>query len=104
MLVGEALGALQGVVENSGMEDWAIGLINSGIIDGLGSVLSFLPPILVLFLFFSLLEDSGYMARIAFILDRVFRRFGLSGRAFMPMIMGLRLLRTRYDKYPYSCR
>ena len=88
MLVGEALGALQGVVENSGMEDWAIGLINSGIIDGLGSVLSFLPPILVLFLFFSILEDSGYMARIAFILDRVFRRFGLSGRAFMPMIMG----------------
>ena len=51
-------------------------------------MLSFLPPILVLFLFFSILEDSGYMARIAFILDRMFRKFGLSGRAFMPMIMG----------------
>ena len=56
--------------------------------DGLSSVLSFLPPILTLFLFFSILEDSGYMARIAFIIDRMFRRFGLSGRAFMPMIMG----------------
>lgn len=88
MLVGELFGWIQGGVENSGMEAWAVGLINSGIIDGLGAVLSFLPPILVLFLFFSILEDSGYMARIAFILDRMFRRFGLSGRAFMPMIMG----------------
>lgn len=88
MLVGELLGRIQVSVENSGMASWAIGLVNSGIIDGLGAVLSFLPPILVLFLFFSILEDSGYMARIAFILDRVFRRFGLSGRAFMPMIMG----------------
>ena len=70
------------------MNEWAIGLINNGIIDGLTAVLSFLPPILVLFLFFSILEDSGYMARIAFILDRMFRKFGLSGRAFMPMIMG----------------
>lgn len=88
MLVGELFGWIQGGVENSGMAAWAVGLINSGIIDGLGAVLSFLPPILVLFLFFSILEDSGYMARIAFILDRMFRRFGLSGRAFMPMIMG----------------
>ncbi len=88
MMVGELFGWIQGCVENSGMEAWAVGLINNGIIDGLGSVLSFLPPILVLFLFFSILEDSGYMARIAFILDRMFRRFGLSGRAFMPMIMG----------------
>lgn len=88
MMVGELFGWIQGGVENSGMEAWAVGLINNGIIDGLGAVLSFLPPILVLFLFFSILEDSGYMARIAFILDRMFRRFGLSGRAFMPMIMG----------------
>lgn len=88
MLVGELFGWLQGLVEGSGMSDWAVGLINNGIIDGVGSVLSFLPPILVLFLFFSILEDSGYMARIAFILDRMFRKFGLSGRAFMPMIMG----------------
>ena len=88
MLVGELFGWIQGLIEDSGMAGWAVGLINNGIIEGLGAVLSFLPPILVLFLFFSILEDSGYMARIAFILDRMFRRFGLSGRAFMPMIMG----------------
>jgi len=88
MLVGELFGWLGGLVEGSSMSAWAVGLINNGIFDGISSVLSFLPPILVLFLFFSILEDSGYMARIAFILDRMFRRFGLSGRAFMPMIMG----------------
>lgn len=87
-IVGELFGLVQGAVEGSSMAPWAIGLINSGIIDGLAAVLSFLPQILVLFLFFSILEDSGYMARIAFILDRAFRKFGLSGRAFMPMIMG----------------
>ncbi len=88
MIVGEIAGRIQGAVEESEMAEWAKGLINSGIIDGITSVLSFLPPILVLFLFFSILEDSGYMARIAFILDRMFRKFGLSGRAFLPMIMG----------------
>jgi ferrous iron transport protein B len=67
---------------------WAIGLVSDGILGGIFSILSFLPQILILFLFFSILEDSGYMARIAFILDRIFRKFGLSGRAFMPMIMG----------------
>ena len=67
---------------------WAQGLVVDGIFGGLFSVLSFLPQILVLFMFFSILEDSGYMARVAFILDRMFRKFGLSGRAFMPMIMG----------------
>ena len=64
------------------------GLIVDGIWGGVASVLSFLPQILVLFLLFSILEDSGYMARVAFMLDRIFRRFGVSGRAFMPMIMG----------------
>ncbi len=88
MMVGELFGWIQGLVEGSGMAAWAVGLINNGIIEGLGAVLSFLPPILTLFLFFSILEDSGYMARIAFILDRMFRRFGLSGRSFLPMIMG----------------
>lgn len=88
MIVGEIAGRVQEVVDGSGMADWAKGLINNGIIDGITAVLSFLPPILVLFLFFSILEDSGYMARIAFILDRMFRKFGLSGRAFLPMIMG----------------
>ena len=88
MLVGELFGWIQGLIEGSGMPTWLIGLLNNGIIDGVAAVLSFLPPILVLFLFFSILEDSGYMARIAFILDRFFRKFGLSGRAFLPMVMG----------------
>ena len=88
VIVGYVFGWLNGLVAGSGMADWAIGLINDGILSGLSAVLSFLPPILVLFLCFSILEDSGYMARIAFILDRMFRKFGLSGRAFMPMIMG----------------
>ncbi|MGN0804800.1 MAG: ferrous iron transporter B [Candidatus Coproplasma sp.] len=67
---------------------WASSLVLDGILGGIFAVLGFLPQILTLFLFFSILEDSGYMARIAFVLDRIFRRFGLSGRAFMPMIMG----------------
>ena len=69
-------------------EAWITSFVVDGVLGGLFSVLSFLPQILFLFLFFSILEDSGYMARVAFILDRLFRRFGLSGRAFMPMIMG----------------
>ncbi|MFR6055892.1 MAG: ferrous iron transporter B [Eubacteriales bacterium] len=75
-------------LEATGMAAWAFGLLNDGILGGLSAMLSFLPQILILFLFFSILEDSGYMARVAFILDRIFRKFGLSGRAFMPMIMG----------------
>ena len=75
-------------LENVGAAAWAQGLINDGIWAGLSGVLSFIPQILVLFLFISILEDSGYMARVAFILDRAFRKFGLSGRAFIPMIMG----------------
>ena len=75
-------------VDATGAAQWASALINDGIVGGITAVLGFLPQILTLFLFFSILEDSGYMARVAFILDRIFRRFGLSGRAFMPMIMG----------------
>lgn len=75
-------------VESAGAAEWAASLINDGIVGGITAVLGFLPQILTLFLFFSILEDTGYMARVAFILDRIFRRFGLSGRAFMPMIMG----------------
>ena len=67
---------------------WAQGLVNDGIWAGLSGVLSFIPQIMVLFLFISILEDSGYMARVAFILDRACRKFGLSGRAIIPMIMG----------------
>lgn len=78
--------AISGLFENAPM--WVSSFISDGVLAGVFSVLSFVPQILVLFLFFSILEDSGYMARVAFILDRIFRKFGLSGRAFMPMIMG----------------
>lgn len=67
---------------------WLSGLVADGVLGGLFAVLGFLPQILMLFMWFSVLEDTGYMARIAFVLDRIFRRFGLSGRSFMPMIMG----------------
>ncbi len=67
---------------------WVGSFVVDGILGGLLAVLGFLPQILTLFLFFSILEDSGYMARVAFLLDRIFRKFGLSGKAFMPMIMG----------------
>ena len=75
-------------IDGLGANPIVCGLIVDGIWGGVASVLSFLPQILVLFLLFSILEDSGYMARVAFMLDRIFRRFGVSGRAFMPMIMG----------------
>lgn len=83
--IGEWLGL---GLEALGANEAIVGLVCDGIWGGLAAVLSFLPQILVLFLFFSILEDSGYMARVAFMLDRIFRRFGVSGRAFMPMIMG----------------
>ena len=83
--LGDALN--QGLA-NINTAPWAIGFIDSVIIDGVFAVLGFLPQILVLYVFFSLLEDSGYMARVAFIFDRLFRRVGLSGRAFIPMLMG----------------
>ena len=67
---------------------WLTGFVCDGVLSGLFAILGFLPQILVLFLFFAIMEDTGYMARVAFILDRLFRRFGLSGRAFIPMIMG----------------
>ncbi|MGD9886506.1 MAG: ferrous iron transport protein B [Bacilli bacterium] len=67
---------------------WLVDLLTTGIIGGVGSVLSFLPQLFVLFLFLTILEDSGYMARVAFIMDRVFRKFGLSGKSFIPMLLG----------------
>lgn len=68
--------------------DWAMGLLVDGVLSGLSSVLSFVPQIVFLLLLLSILEDTGYMARVAFILDKMFRRFGISGRALIPMIMG----------------
>ncbi len=76
------------LIEICGGAAWVDSLVCDAILGGIFAVLGFLPQILFLFLGFSILEDTGYMARIAFVLDRVFRRFGLSGRAFMPMIMG----------------
>ena len=71
-----------------GASDWAIGLVVDGVLSGVGAVVGFLPLVLMLYLFISILEDSGYMARAAFIMDRLLRRFGLSGKSFVPMIMG----------------
>jgi|LSQX01.2.fsa_nt_gb ferrous iron transport protein B len=71
-----------------GVEAWLVSLIVDGILAGVGAVLGFLPQLLVLFLLLALLEDSGYMARIAFVMDRILRRFGLSGKSFIPIIVG----------------
>ena len=81
--------AISGGMESGlGEGHWLTGFVCDGVLSGLFAILGFLPQILVLFLFFSIMEDTGYMARVAFILDRIFRKFGLSGRAFIPMIMG----------------
>ena len=79
---------IMGAIESMGAADWAVGLVGDGILAGVGGVVSFLPQILVLFLLMSFLEDSGYMARVAFVMDRLFRRFGLSGKSFIPLLMG----------------
>lgn len=71
-----------------GATPWLVSLIVDGIINGVGTVLGFVPQMLILFFFLSMLEDSGYMARVAFIMDRIFRRFGLSGKSFIPILVG----------------
>ena len=76
-------------LESAGAADWLSGLINDGIVAGVGAVLGFVPQMLVLFLMLAFLEACGYMARIAFVLDRVFRKFGLSGKSFIPMLIGV---------------
>lgn len=81
VLVGRAL-------EKIGVAEWLSGLINNGIVAGVGAVLGFVPQMLVLFLLLAFLEACGYMARIAFVLDRIFRKFGLSGKSFIPMLIG----------------
>ncbi len=81
VLVGEGLDA-------ANAPDWLSGLINDGIVEGVGAVLGFVPQMLVLFLLLAILEGCGYMARIAFVLDRIFRKFGLSGKSFIPMLIG----------------
>ena len=81
VLVGNAL-------EKAGTADWLSGLVLDGIVAGVGAVLGFVPQMLVLFLMLAFLEACGYMARIAFVLDRIFRKFGLSGKSFIPMLIG----------------
>ena len=75
-------------LEKIGCADWLTGLIVDGIIGGVGAVLGFVPQMLVLFIFLAFLESCGYMARIAFVMDRIFRKFGLSGKSFIPMLIG----------------
>ena len=82
VLIGDAL-------ESAGAADWLSGLILDGIVAGVGAVLGFVPQMLVLFLMLAFLEACGYMARIAFVLDRIFRKFGLSGKSFIPMLIGV---------------
>ncbi len=76
------------LLESWGASGWVVGLIADGIVAGVGAVLGFVPQMLVLFLMLCILEDIGYMARIAFIMDRIFRKFGLSGKSFIPMLVG----------------
>ena len=80
--------AAQSFFEGIGCADWLTGLIVDGVISGVGAVLGFVPQMLVLFIFLAVLESCGYMARIAFIMDRIFRKFGLSGKSFIPMLIG----------------
>ncbi len=79
---------IEGVLTAVGCADWLQGLILDGIVAGVGAVLGFVPQMLVLFIFLAFLEACGYMARVAFIMDRIFRRFGLSGKSFIPMLIG----------------
>lgn len=89
VLVGEIIqGNVGDYLTNAGTAEWLNSLIVNGIIGGVGGVLGFLPVIATLFLLISILEDVGYMSRIAFILDRIFRRFGLSGKSFIPILIG----------------
>lgn len=75
-------------MESLNVADWMSGLVVDGIISGVGAVLGFVPQMIVLFLMLAILEDVGYMARVAFIMDRIFRKFGLSGKSFIPMLIG----------------
>ncbi|MBE6022312.1 MAG: ferrous iron transport protein B [Cellulosilyticum sp.] len=89
VLFGEIIqGNVQSFMESSNVAPWLTALVVDGLIGGVGAVLGFVPQIMLLFLLLAILEDCGYMARVAFIMDRVFRRFGLSGKSFIPMLIG----------------
>ena len=88
VLFGEIIPpAVEGFLVSIGCADWLVGLINDGIVAGVGAALGFVPQILVLSFLLAILEDVGYMARIAFVMDRIFRRFGLSGKSFIPLLV-----------------
>ena len=88
ILFGEWVpGLVDGALSALGVSGWLYGLIQDGIVAGVGAVLGFVPQMLVLFFLLAILEDIGYMARVAFIMDRIFRRFGLSGKSFIPMLV-----------------
>ena len=88
ILFGEwIIPAVAGGLEGIGCAAWLVSLVADGIVGGVGAVLGFVPQMLILFLLLSLLEDCGYMARVAFIMDRIFRKFGLSGKSFIPMLV-----------------
>lgn len=76
------------IMESLGVAEWLTSLVSDGIVGGVGAVLGFVPQMLVLFLMLCVLEDIGYMARVAFVMDRIFRKFGLSGKSFIPMLIG----------------
>lgn len=89
VFVGEwCQGGATALLEKIGCAEWLKGLIVDGIIGGVGAVIGFVPQMLVLFIFLAFLESCGYMARVAFVMDRIFRKFGLSGKSFIPMLIG----------------
>ena len=109
VLFGEWLqGGAETLLVGAGASDWVISLVVDGILGGLGAPIGFVPQMAIVFLFLSILEDCGYMARVAFIMDRVFRRFGLSGKSFIPFlissgcgvpgIMGTRTIESESDR------
>lgn len=89
VLFGEMImGGVERFLTTMGVAGWLVGLVVEGIVGGVGAVIGFLPQMFVLFLMLAILEDVGYMARVAFIMDRIFRKFGLSGKSFIPMLIG----------------
>lgn len=89
VVITGAIDKVKGLLESANIAGWMVSLIGDGALAGVGAVIGFLPIIITIFIFIAVLEDIGYMSRIAFILDRVFRRFGLSGKSFIPILIGV---------------
>lgn len=87
-LIGWISGGVETLLIGWGASDWLMSLVINGVFGGVGAVLVFVPQLMILYFFISILEDCGYMARVAFIMDRIFRKFGLSGKSFIPMLIG----------------